>query len=179
VHPGWHVITVWQLFMRVPQLSGGGQVVKFGVQPQTFSVPPPPQVIGAVQGGPHTTFPPQPSETIPQFSPPVQSEPPGAGMQQTFGVSPWAMSPPQLVGGVHAGPQGMATPQLFVMLPQFAPPGQVVKFGVHPHAFGLGNVPQVSGGVHVPQAIIPPQPSGAIPQSSPKGQVVRGVHPHW
>ncbi len=179
MHPGWHVITVSQLFMRVPQLAGGGQVVKFGVQPQTLAVPPPPQVIGAVQGGPHMTLPPQPSGTIPQFSPPVHSVAAVPGMQQTFGVSPCATSPPQVAGGVQAGPQLTAVPQLLVKAPQFALTGQVVKFGVHPHAFGLVTVPQVSGGVHVPQAIIPPQPSATIPQSSPGGQAVRGVQPHW
>jgi hypothetical protein len=39
------LITVWQLLVSVPQLSGAGHVMQFGVQPpQTLGMPPPPQV---------------------------------------------------------------------------------------------------------------------------------------
>src|SRR5262245_19720149 len=43
-------------------------LVQFGVQPQTFAVPPPPHVCGAVQV-PQLSVPPQPSEMVPQFLP--------------------------------------------------------------------------------------------------------------
>jgi hypothetical protein len=52
----------------VPQLSPTGQVV-FAVQPQTLAVPPPLQVWGSVQAGPHVTVPLQPSGMVPQLSP--------------------------------------------------------------------------------------------------------------
>lgn len=50
-----------------PQATPAGQVVA-GVQPQTFGVPPPPHVCGAVQL-PQFSVPPQPSETVPQLAP--------------------------------------------------------------------------------------------------------------
>ena len=63
----------------VPQLSPAGQVVA-AVQPQTFGVPPPPQVSGAVHAGPQDTVPPHPLDTVPQSSP--------AGHVVVVGVQP-------------------------------------------------------------------------------------------
>jgi hypothetical protein len=47
-------------------VGAGGQALR--VHPQTFGVPPPPQVLGDVHA-PQFTVPPQPSGTVPQLSP--------------------------------------------------------------------------------------------------------------
>src|SRR5579859_3634245 len=51
----------------VPHVIPAGQVFA-PAHPQTFGVPPPPHVFGAVHAGPHVTVPPQPSESVPQLS---------------------------------------------------------------------------------------------------------------
>jgi hypothetical protein len=89
-----------------------GQVV-IGVQPHTFCVPPPPQVLGAVQF-PQLSIPPQPLETVPQLSPDGHAV---SGVQlHTFGVPP----PPHVFGAVHM-PQLRMPPQPSLIEPQFAP----------------------------------------------------------
>jgi hypothetical protein len=148
---GSQVIGVPQLLLSVPQLSAGGQLVKLGVQPHTLAIPPPPQVSG-VMHVPQLTVPPQPSETIPHVFPvAVQSVATVPGVQQTFGVSPCVGFPPQVCPPVHAGPQLIVVLQLFVSVPQFAPAGHVVTFGLHPHSLAVPPPPQVFGAVQVPQ----------------------------
>jgi hypothetical protein len=58
----------------VPQLApAAAQVV--GLQPQTFVVPPPPQVWPVPEHVPHESVPPHPSATEPQFLPRVAHVP--------------------------------------------------------------------------------------------------------
>ncbi len=102
-----------------PQPSGSGsqflpcaaQVV--GVQPHTFTVPPPPQDCGLVQL-PQLMLPPQPLEMVPQFLPCAAQV---VGVQpHTFAVPP----PPQDCGLVQL-PQLMLPPQPLEIVPQFLP----------------------------------------------------------
>src|SRR5438067_9612800 len=83
--------------------------------PQTFAVPPPPQVCGAVHV-PQESVPPQPFDTDPQLAPAaaqvVGVHPP----PQTFAVPP----PPQVCGVMHV-PQESVPPQPFEIEPQFFP----------------------------------------------------------
>ena len=74
---------------------------------------------------PQLRMPPQPFETVPQFSPAGQLV---AGVQpQTFGVPP----PPQVCEPLQL-PQLIVPPQPFAIVPQLSPAGQAVM-GVQPH----------------------------------------------
>lgn len=57
-----------QVSGMVPQLSPAGHAV-MGAQPQTFWVPPPPHVSGAVQAGPQFSVVPSQAATVPQLTP--------------------------------------------------------------------------------------------------------------
>ena len=140
------------------------------MQPQTFGVPPPPQVCGAVHAGPQLTVPPHPSSMVPQFLP---------APQEVIGVQPHTLLAPQTSGAWHV-PHVVVreVPQLSVpvTVPQFLPRRRQ-------NAASLSGVQQAlpavhtAGGVHVPQLIVPPQPLGAVPQFWPPGQEVAGVQP--
>ena len=56
-----------QLFVAMPQTRPVHAAGLLGVQPQTFAVPPPPQVSGALQVVGQTTFSPQLLLTVPHF----------------------------------------------------------------------------------------------------------------
>ena len=97
----------------IPQVApAAAQVV--GVQPQTFGVPPPPQVSGAVQV-PQLTVPPQPSDTEPQLSP--------AG-HIVLGVQPHTLAvppPPHVCGAVQVPQVSMSPQSPSGIIPQVAP----------------------------------------------------------
>lgn len=71
-----------------------------------------------------------------------------------------------LLGCVQAsGPHRTVPPQPSLTVPQFAPPGQVVR-GVQPHCVGSPPPPQVSGLVQTSQAAPPvPQATFSFPAS--------------
>jgi hypothetical protein len=97
-----------------------------GVQvpdPQTLGVPPAPQLMPAAQV-PHSTRPPQPSETAPQFLPSREQKLAGSGgVEQGEPHTPGVPAPPQVSGAAHdphttdrAAPQlsgALTGPQLF------------------------------------------------------------------
>ena len=104
--------------------------------PQTFGVPPPPQVSGRVHL-PQSRVLPQPSAIVSQFAPAaahVVGEQP-----QTFDVPP----PPQVSGRVHV-PQSRVPPQPSAIVPQFAPAAA--------HVVGEQHVPNdfLLPGTHTP-----------------------------
>jgi hypothetical protein len=106
-----------------------------GVQPQTFGVPPPPQVSSPVQV-PQSRVPPQPSEMVPQFLPCAAHV---VGMQpHTFGVPP----PPHVSGDPH-DPQSSGCGHVpFGIVPQFLPcSAQVVGLQHTPNGFDPGGAP--------------------------------------
>jgi hypothetical protein len=128
--------------------------------PQTFGVPSPPQVAGAVHV-PQFRVPPQPSEMFPQF---LLCAAHVVGVQQTFATQVPA----------HV-PQSRAPPHPSEIVPQFAPcPAHVV--GVQPHTFGVPPPPQVSGEVQDPHSIGCGQvPLETVPQFAPCPAHVVGV----
>jgi hypothetical protein len=153
----------------------------FGTQLQ---VPGPPlaplHVLGAVQAGPQTMVPPQPSDTEPQlFTPQACAIVSGTHMQ-TFGVEVGHWS-----GAVQV-PQVTGVPQLFVVVPQLFAIPLVVPQAC---AFDSGAQPHVPGPpvvllhvwvpVQLPQLTVPPQPSGAFPQLALPhcADAGSGIHP--
>ena len=125
-----------------------------GVQPQTFGVPPPPHVFGAVQV-PQLNVPPQPSGTEPQLFPAGHVV---IGVQpQTFGVPP----PPQLLGDVQDPQSRILGHVPLGIVPQLAPRlAQVV--GVQHVVNGLE-----PGGAPLRQAL--PQQARLVAQGAPSG----------
>jgi len=88
-----------ETFVAVHSGEGAGGGVP---RPQTFAMPPLPQVCGAVQA-PQVSVPPQPSGTVPQFLPcaaQVVGVHAGGGVPrpQTLAIPP----PPQVCGAVQA-----------------------------------------------------------------------------
>lgn len=98
---------------------------------------------------PQLTLPPQPFESVPQFTP----------LHGLVGVHPhWPAvpPPPQVFDPVQ--PQLTVLPHESVSAPQFTPL-QGLPLGVHPHAFGAPPPPQVFGAEQaaVPQSTLLPQ----------------------
>jgi hypothetical protein len=132
-----------------------------GGEPQTFGVPPPPQVFGDVQP-PQSTVPPQPLLCVPQKVPHTSAA--VFGLQttswQTFALQIW-FAPQEPVPHVRVLPQPSGT------VPQFRLPSCAHVFGWHagaPHLPATPPPPHVSGAVQVPQSTVPPQPSLTGPQ---------------
>jgi hypothetical protein len=142
--------------------------------PQTFGMPPPPQIVGAAHVvALQLTMPPQPSEMLPQFMPAGHAvifvhE----GVPHWFGVPP----PPQIAPPMQLpAPQSTVPPQPSAMMPhEFALHAAFVR-GTHgpplepvmpppPHLLGVPPPPQTCGAVQPPQSVVtPPQPSGCGP----------------
>jgi hypothetical protein len=107
-----------------------------GVHPQTFGVPPPPQVWLMGQEPPQEMFVPQPFGTEPQLSP--------AGQFLTVGVHPQTFAvppPPHVFEPLHA-PQLSVPPQPLGIEPQSLPCFAHVV-GVHPQTFAVPAPPHV------------------------------------
>jgi hypothetical protein len=144
------------------------------VQPQTFAVPPPPHVCGAVHV-PQFTVRAMPqlsvTPTMPHVFPrPEQMAASLCGMQpQVLGTPP----PPQVLGGMHVPQVAVRdAPQLSVALrlPQVADSrmqNALSDSAVQPQTFAWPEPAQLCGAVQVPQSIMLPQPSGTMPQLKP------------
>src|SRR5207245_2046130 len=134
-----------------------------GVQPQTFGLPPPPQVSKPVHA-PQSMLPPQPFGTLsPQFFP---------SAAQVVGVAPELLGRP---APLQPQGSGAAQPPQFSNWPQPSArksqslPAQVR--GVHvptPQTFAMPPPPQARPAAHEPQFKTPPHPSGMSPQFLPR-----------
>lgn len=128
-----------------------------GVHPQTFGVPPPPHVCGALHC-PQLNVPLQPFEIVPQSLP---------CFTQVVGVHPHTLGTPppphvsQELG--HAVGQLTIPPHPSLTLPQRPLHDVSGVHGAGPH------LPPVQCELcwHVPQKYVPPHPSGCIPHSTP------------
>src|SRR4051812_12766293 len=137
-HPSPQLISTSQSFLNEPHSWSAGHVV-VGVQPQTFAIPPPPQVFLPWQLLPQLSGPPQPS--------PVGMLPQSLFAWQVFGVQVQTLltqvsvpnHPPQLSGPPQPLPVGMLPQSLFAW--------QV--FGVQPQRVASPPPPQVSLPVQV------------------------------
>jgi hypothetical protein len=163
--------------------------------PQTFAVPPPPHVAGAVHDPQETTvrLAPQLSGAVrpPQF---FKSRPQNAASDSGAQPQRFAPPPPQVTPVPEQVPQ-LATvrpvPQLSAAVtePQFFPRREqnvVSLSAVHPQTFAV-LLPQALGEVHVPQEAtvrLTPQLSAAVtepqflPRLEQKAASVSGPHPH-
>lgn len=193
----WHVLHVPQVIVPphpsdpVPHVWPPVHVVE-GVHPQTFGVPPPPQVCGDLQL-PQLSVPPQPLEIVPQVAPCAVQV---VGVQQV----PLLQTCPdeqQLVPQVAAeeaqthlplvhvwfGPQvAPQAPQLWLSEPVLTqvplqhdplPPLLSLQLppvpGWHAPLVQVWHVPQL------PHVTVPPQPSEIVPQATPNCAQVVGV----
>ena len=129
--------------------------------PQTFAIPAPPQVCGAVQM-PQSSVLLQPSPRLPQFFPcAAQVLGVQAAEPHTFAVPP----PPHVCGDVQV-PQVSVLPQPSLMLSQFLPCATQVV-GEQPQTLATPPPPHVLGGTHVPQALLPDAGSPMVPATHP------------
>jgi hypothetical protein len=143
-----------------PQLSPSAvQVVATHVlAPQTFALPPPPQL--PVEHVPQSSVPPQPSGIVPQFRP--------SAVHEAF-VQPHALgvpAPPHVSGAVQV-PQVTVVPQFVVASPQLFPAQAVARSGVQPQTFDTPPPPHVSGDAQEPHCSIHEHPSEIAPQFLP------------
>src|SRR5262249_10477855 len=129
--------------------------VQFAVQPQTFGVPPPPQVCGAVQV-PQLMSPPQPSGAVPQFCPAGQvvfgMHAPHVPLLQT------QPSPPRTADVWPLKSQAFAHPPVAAV--------QLLFFFTHLTLLGSQdlsvNVPQLIGPPHIQSPTCPAWPVQAV-----------------
>jgi hypothetical protein len=105
-----------------------------GVQPQTFAVPPPPHVLGAVQP-PQSCDPPHVSVIVPHF--PVQLQ------LGTHPHTPGVPPPPHVTPVPLHVPQSSVPPHASAIDPQFFPCAAHVVF-VQPHTPVVPAPPHVS-----------------------------------
>jgi hypothetical protein len=141
----------------------------FGVQPHLFAVPPPPQVIGAVQV-PQLTEPPHPSGRVPHSAPALEHD--GFGHPHLPGSPP----PPQEAGAWHP-PHSISSEQPSDTWPHA--PGKsaqvLIVHGCEPHKFGPPP-PHAVPPTHLPHDSTPPHPSGTLPHCAPAFVHVSGKH---